>query len=557
MTDQSEWKNSFNHVNGEKFEVPIRPGEPTFISGANGTGKSSITQQLAARNAGKCHRIAAHRQVWFQSDAMDLTPADREKVDQQNLAFDSDETSRWKDFNAQRKSQVTIFDLINSDNDYNRSIAEAVLAKDVDRAEAVASTKPPIARLNRILAISNTGIQISIGDGSKLLASKNQSTEFGAKQLSDGERNALLIISSVLTAKPGTLIILDEPERHLHRTIISPLLTTLFEERPDCPFVIATHDMSLIQDNPSATAVLLREYYHPNKQWDADVIDRVSELGTEFTETLLGARRNVIFIEGVDSSLDEQLYSLLFPNVSVSPVENCTAVIRSVQGLHNSEAHHWVQPFGIVDRDGRSDADIESLANHSIAALEFYSVESVYYHPEILSLVAARQATIHPADPNQLTNDAISNAMIEAEKASDHLASKMTVWRLRESALQAIPSPKDLLTSPDSDVLISCRSALESEQQKIATIIKHDDFLALVKNYPVRESGVFSTIATTLMFKDRHAYESAVRKMIVEDEVARQTVRRLLEPATSMIDPKPAGSDEAAKPATVEAVTET
>ena len=42
-------------------------------------------------------------------------------------------------------------------------------------------------------------------------------------ELSDGERNALLIGSDVLTTEPNSLIILDEPERHLHRSIISPL----------------------------------------------------------------------------------------------------------------------------------------------------------------------------------------------------------------------------------------------------------------------------------------------------------------------------------------------
>ena len=43
---------------------------------------------------------------------------------------------------------------------------------------------------------------------------------YGAAELSDGERNALLISAEILTAKDGTLLIIDEPERHLHRSII-------------------------------------------------------------------------------------------------------------------------------------------------------------------------------------------------------------------------------------------------------------------------------------------------------------------------------------------------
>ena len=84
------------------------------------------------------------------------------------------------------------------------------------------------------------------------MASKSGSKPYSIAQLSDGERNALLIATNVLTVKDGTLVLIDEPERHLHRSIISPLLTHLFAQRPECAFIVSTHDVMLPLDNPAS-----------------------------------------------------------------------------------------------------------------------------------------------------------------------------------------------------------------------------------------------------------------------------------------------------------------
>ncbi len=57
------------------------------------------------------------------------------------------------------------------------------------------------------------------------IASKSGGPHYSVAKLSDGERNALLIAATVLSVTPETLLLIDEPERHLHRSIISPPLT--------------------------------------------------------------------------------------------------------------------------------------------------------------------------------------------------------------------------------------------------------------------------------------------------------------------------------------------
>ena len=61
----------------------------------------------------------------------------------------------------------------------------------------------------------------------------------------------MIIAAHVITADPGIVFLIDEPERHLHRSIIQPFLSALFNLRKDdCAFVIATHEIALPVENP-------------------------------------------------------------------------------------------------------------------------------------------------------------------------------------------------------------------------------------------------------------------------------------------------------------------
>ena len=125
------------------------------------------------------------------------------------------------------------------------------------------------------MRLSNLPIAISVEEGQKIVARKNSGNGYSVAELSDGERNAFLIAADILTAKPGTLILIDEPERHLHRSIISLLLKLLFDRRNDCAFIVSTHELMLPLDTPKASTLLVRscEYQGQNvRAWTADLL---------------------------------------------------------------------------------------------------------------------------------------------------------------------------------------------------------------------------------------------------------------------------------------------
>ena len=295
-----------------EVKLTASSGNITFLVGANGTGKSTLMQGFAEQNKNICKRIIAQRQIWFHSNTIDLTPQNRVNTEVNIKNVDAQAVSRYQDTYGAQKAQVAIYDLIDAENVEARLIANALRNGDDLEAKKLASRKSPLSILNDILKMSNLDISINVEKNSSLTAVRNGSDPYSIAELSDGERNALLIIADVLTAPENILFLIDEPERHLHRSIVSPLLNTLLAYRDDCAFVISTHDISLPIDQEKCSALLVRSYSHNPKYWNIDYLDKVESLDEEIALAVLGSRKVLLFIEGDNSSsLDLQIYQLL------------------------------------------------------------------------------------------------------------------------------------------------------------------------------------------------------------------------------------------------------
>jgi predicted ATP-dependent endonuclease of OLD family len=297
--------------------------------------------------------------------------------------------------------------------------------------------------MNDLLRQSNMPVEIVIEQGQKVFAKKNGGPQYNVAELSDGERNAFLLCAEVLTAEPGALIIVDEPERHLHRSIISPLLTLLFRHRDDCAFIVSTHELQLPVDNQDSQTMLVRGCVFQGsnpKSWTADILQSQEEIDISIKKDILGARSKIIFVEGEDDSLDVPLYSLLFPQLSVIPKSSCRDVEYAVRGIRDAAGLHWVNAWGIVDNDQRSQDDINALKENGIFALGYYSVESLYYHPRIVRFVAERQAAILGMSADSLYNSAISQGVEEIARNRDHLVWHAVEKQIRRLIFSCVPS---------------------------------------------------------------------------------------------------------------------
>jgi len=520
---------------GEQVEQVISSGQFLFVTGANGTGKSTLMHQFANQNRGHNRRITAHRQVWFNSDSVDITPLGRLQTELQISNIDRQTQSIWKDDYAAQRSQAIIFDIIESENIESRKIADAARIGDMATVQELAEAQSPLEKLNDILKIANLGYQVSVSEGSKLVAVRDGYDNYSIAELSDGERNALLIAANVLTVPNETLILLDEPERHLHRSIVSPLLSTLLAYRADCAFVISTHDVLLPLDQKEAAALLLRNYSHtPQQYWVADRIEVVQDMDEDIASAILGSRRKLLFIEGNSTSLDIQLYQLVFPDISTHPVGSCVEVERIVHGLRAAEGMHWVSAFGIIDKDQRTDEECVQLLEQGIAALTHYSVESIYYHPQVIEFVLGRVSETHGVDPVAVKVQYKEGIIASVDEHKDRLAARLAERAIRDKVQSEIPDWR-LILAGNTELAFSTADILNAENQRIEQLIQDRDLEQIISRYPIRETPALETVSQALGFQSQTKYEQAVRKALIDSEEARQLVIGLLQPASNLI----------------------
>ena len=521
-------------ISGQPLQITLKANDRLFIVGANGSGKSALIQQLVSSNQGeKIKRISAHRQTWFQSGSLDLTPQSRKQFDKNSTGSERQDQARWRDDYAQQRQSVVLFDLVAKENTRARLITHHVDSGNTGEAEKTSAKLPsPFDQLNEFLRIGTLAVSLENSNDEEILARhQDSSAPFSIAQMSDGERNAAIIAATVLTVESGTVLLIDEPERHLHRSIIEPLLSALFEKRTDCTFVVSTHEVALPVADPEASVLMVRSCKWSGTTataWDAELLEPNLDLPEDLKRSILGSRKRILFIEGTSNSLDLPLYSALFPDVSVVSKESCSNVQRAVSGLRESQELHHVEAFGLIDRDGRGEENVRQLAEGGVFTLDMYSVESLYYCSDAIAAVASRQAESlgHNADADDMIELA-HQKMLEALKKdgiAEDMAARRCERRVRDAILQRIPDWKCIKAKSKID--ISVDSSYRDELDRFNELVNEKRLDDLVARYPLRESGAFGTIVGSLELKNKRTYEQMLVSRILDDEELAQSLKQ-------------------------------
>lgn len=513
------------------LELTVNTGQMLFILGANGTGKSSLMQAFASANNSKTRRITAHRQTWLRSGSPEFTGKQRADYEQNVIHHDRQANARWMDDYSQERAQMAIYDLVNSENVRAREITKAVDAKRSDAVAMLSEKDGVFAVLNRLLRLSNLDIVVSVEENDEITASRNGSKPYSISKLSDGERNAILIAANVLTVPTGTLLLIDEPERHLHRSIVSPLLSLLLKERLDCAFIVSTHEPLLPVDNPDAKVLLTRACVYENENvisYEIDLLENTSGIDDDLKTTILGERRKIVFVEGVEHSLDKPLYSLLFPNASIVAKSDCRDVEYAVVGIKGTAALHWVKPYGLVDNDSSEPQRIEDLKNKGVIPINVYSVESIYYHPEVQKLAAEKLLAVIGGNVESTLKKASNAAIAAIRDQAKHLSARIAEKSARAQVFSLLPKKGEVAAGSKRTVEIDFAKFNQEEAKKLDGLINASDLIGILQRYPIRESSALDDIAKALNFANRAHYEAAVRHLLVRDKDAVERVRNLL-----------------------------
>ncbi len=525
---------------GDEKTVTLSLGAPTFLLGANGTGKSALVHDIVVQTAGLAVYIPGSRPNFFGSDALNMTPASREQMRTNLPSWDRQPTMRWNPIQGLERNEKAIHDIQAQELQFKVDAADKIA---VEGSASIAihllqAGNSPFDRVNRLLASAALPIRVAMVKSE--LRVKRDDAIYSLARSSDGERSALILISVVISADMGTIFIIDEPELHLHRSIVVPLLTGLIQERPDCYFLISTHELELPASIESASSIAVRGCQWSGEtvtSWDVDLLPPSSEIPEDLRVDILGSRRKILFVEGERDSLDRPMYALIFPEVSVRHKTGCKEVRQAVFGLSSTFPDHAIEPFGLVDNDQMSLTEIAELQANSVFALSVFTVESLYYSADVREALAARQAETFGQKAAELLNDAIVNAIdvLNKPETISHLAARICERTLRGQVLSAIPDRDTLVANNIPNISVTFPSPYPAELAKLKDLVAVSDLDAVIDRYPVRESGALQSIAKALRFSTRADYERAALARVASDAELTAKLRQKLEPLTKAL----------------------
>ena len=368
-----------NRMDGKPADVLRNVHQVTLI-GANGSGKSRFARWLVDNCGDNVYRVSALRALFPTTDRNELDGS----IDR--LYIEAASSSQYYNNDTATEFNRLIFLLLHDEFLDLLKYKALLMLGDSDEKRFPETKLDKVARMWQEVFPNNRILR----DGGKLLFSNEKAdVPFSSLRLSDGEKAVLYYIGAVLYAKPEAIIFVDDPEIYIHHSIMQALWNVIEEMRPDCTFIYSTHDIDFVSSRTENSCVWIRNYDIVNNLWDYEIVDAGDTLSDELYFDLLGSRKPILFVEGDAShSIDSKLYSLIFTEYTVKPLGSCNKVIESTRAFNDLKNFHHLDSHGIVDRDRRSDKEVEYLRDKKILVPNVAEIENILMLEGVIKAVA-------------------------------------------------------------------------------------------------------------------------------------------------------------------------
>lgn len=525
------------------LELTLKAGKTTIIIGANGSGKTRLAVYLEEQLGEKAHRIAAHRALSLNPNIEKISEAKAK----QGLFYGNPE---WAKDISQRKSarwnnKSSTYLL----NDFDR-LLQYLFAQQNNlavenhqkskRGEEITNSETKLDILQEVWErlLPTKKLRIT-ADDIRVSSIGIESADYSASEMSDGERAVFYILGQVLSANEDSILIFDEPELHIHKSIISNLWDEIEKLRPDCSFLMITHDIEFAATRV-AKKYVIRNYYS-DPAWDISEIPD-SELDEQTITLILGSRKPILFVEGEKTSLDMEIYRLCYPEWTVIPKGACKDVIQAVSSLRKLNEDMPILNIkcaGIVDRDTRDNSQIQKLEGEGIKVLLCSEIENIFSR----SSVAYEILKIEDFTDDELTNkqEQFKTELLDyiQDKLSGDKLEKFVVKRIHrriDTYLKNIDLSDTQNSNDMKDKLISELSALTNSKinewisemkNEIQKCIDHQDIDGLLEIY--EDKGLLAKTASILRDARKSDFENwLMRKLKVPNNRLLQAIKSVL-----------------------------
>lgn len=378
-------------------------GTPIVILGANGSGKTRFSIELEKNNSkltksdnsnGKIlvHRISAQKNLNINpSIRINDLDSSRNSVVYGNELGDADKF--FRKYNNKPATWLA--------NDYDGILSflfaqsHKELYDNHERDKKLFHEKRE--RYPIITTVTETAASIwndlmphrRIDFSSSKVNAYYKEANYSGEEMSDGERMVLYIICQVILLEKNSILIIDEPELHIHKAILYRLWDKLESYRPDCIFIYITHDLDFASSRNTDKSIWIKSF--DGKSWEYEFleINKYSDIPQSLFYEIVGTRQNIIFVEGTSDSYDFMLYKEFFhdQNYHIIPCGSCKNVIKYTRSKDIYSKFTTINVYGLIDRDFRTENEINKLMKDGIFCLNVAEVENLFVVPDLLDIM--------------------------------------------------------------------------------------------------------------------------------------------------------------------------
>lgn len=502
--------------------LSVNAGASLVFVGANGGGKTRLAVFIEDAVGEAAHRISAHRALTLNPDVAKIS--ERKALAGLRTGH-PDEGARIKHRRGSRWQGKAAVVLLN-DFDY---LIQALFAEQTNtslethrknRASDLARAGPTKfeqlaviwQRLlpHRELHITGDNIEVSVA---------SSLDRYPAGDMSDGERSIFYMIGQALLADEHSLLIIDEPELHVHRSIMSKLWDELEAARPDCAFVFITHDLDF------AAARLAQKFsiedYQPTPWWKLKSIPPETGFDEATATLILGSRVPVLFVEGAKTSLDNSIYRCCFPAWTVIPRGSCEEVIHAVTTMRANKDLTRITCAGLVDADDFTANEKAFMAERGIAILPVSEIENLLLLPSISRTIAESEG--HVGAELQACLDGLAAAVfgsVSAELIEDAVVrhSKRRVDRyFKRIEFGDAATVADLIAHIQQQTTALDISAIADDARaQLAKAVANGDLAALLARFD--NKGLLAMAATHLKRTKVKHFQNWLTRVLLNDK---------------------------------------
>ncbi len=332
-----------------------------------------------------------------------------------------------------------------------------------------------------------------------------------ALRLSRGERAALYYIAGVLYAPQRADIFIDSPTLFLHPAILNAFWNSVEQLRPDCRFIYNTYDVDFVNTRTEGVCIWVRSYDATHHTWDYRILNP-GQLSDDLMLALVGTRKPILFIEGdAIHSLDARLYTLIFADYTVRPLASCNKVIEATRAFGDLEALHHLRGRGIVDRDRRTEREVEYLRGKNILVPEVAEIENLFLLESVIKIMAE----IRGRNPENVFKRVQQNIQAQWEERLQEQALMHVRHRVKRLAECRIDGRFNNLAELQRHIrqlpqILNADGQYQQIEQEFRQMAKQHDYAGILKVFNHKPMLKTCGVAQMLGYRDTNAYITGI-----------------------------------------------